>query len=200
MDKKILDFIKKSRVSVLATVLVNGSPHVAAMHYSHGDNPLEIYFSVDKTSLKCQLLLKKKKCQASVVIGFSEQDWLTLQMDGLISIVGDREELKTINELYGYLRLYTNFFQPVMKLIEKTRIGSKVQKKYDRAQTPFKRVLDSSYVSQQDKDTLIKQYAKLNPAELKRQITKLQHKLMKFVLLKETIRKQSNYLKNKKCA
>ncbi|MFZ3121970.1 MAG: DDE-type integrase/transposase/recombinase [Thermodesulfovibrionales bacterium] len=43
------------------------------------------------------------------------------------------EELKTINELYGYLRLYTNFFQPVMKLIEKTRIGSKVQKKYDRA-------------------------------------------------------------------
>ena len=40
MDKKILDFIKKSRVSVLATVLVDGSPHVAAMHYSHGDNPL----------------------------------------------------------------------------------------------------------------------------------------------------------------
>ncbi|OGK32398.1 hypothetical protein A3F57_04840 [Candidatus Roizmanbacteria bacterium RIFCSPHIGHO2_12_FULL_36_11] len=100
MDKKILDFIKKSRVSVLATVLVNGSPHVAAMHYSHGDNPLEIYFSVDKTSLKCQLLLKKKKCQASVVIGFSEQDWLTLQMDGLISIVGDREELKTIKTIH----------------------------------------------------------------------------------------------------
>lgn len=103
------------------------------------------------------------------------------------------EELKTINELYGYLRLYTNFFQPVMKLIEKTRIGSKVQKKYDRAQTPYKRVLDSSYVLYQEKHALMKQ------AELKRQITKLQHKLTKLVFLKETIRKQ-NYLKNKKCA
>jgi hypothetical protein len=109
------------------------------------------------------------------------------------------EELKTINELYGYLRLYTNFFQPVMKLIEKTRIGSKVQKKYDRAQTPYKRVLDSSYVSYQGKHALMKQYDRLNPAELKRQITKLQHKLTNLVFLKETIRKQ-NYLKNKKCA
>ena len=28
---------------------------------------------------------------------------------------------KLLNELYGYLRLYVNFFQPVMKLIQKTR-------------------------------------------------------------------------------
>ena len=36
------------------------------------------------------------------------------------------KELKTLNELYKVLRLYTNFFQPVMKLTKKTRIGSKV--------------------------------------------------------------------------
>ncbi len=36
------------------------------------------------------------------------------------------EELKIMNELYKVLRLYTNFFQPSMKLKEKTRIGSKV--------------------------------------------------------------------------
>lgn len=41
------------------------------------------------------------------------------------------EELKLLNELYSYLRLYTNFFQPVMKLTEKTRIGSGVIKRYD---------------------------------------------------------------------
>jgi hypothetical protein len=42
------------------------------------------------------------------------------------------EELKILNELYGYLRLYSNFFQPGMKLLQKTKIGSKVSKKYDK--------------------------------------------------------------------
>jgi hypothetical protein len=37
-------------------------------------------------------------------------------------------ELEILNELYGFLRLYSNFFQPVMKLLEKTRVGSKVRK------------------------------------------------------------------------
>ena len=42
------------------------------------------------------------------------------------------QELEILNELYGYLRLYSNFFQPVMKLLEKTKVGSKVRKKYTR--------------------------------------------------------------------
>ncbi|MBU4179908.1 MAG: ISNCY family transposase [Actinobacteria bacterium] len=46
------------------------------------------------------------------------------------------EELGILNELYSLLRLYLNFFQPQMKLIEKTRIGSKVKKKYDHPKTP----------------------------------------------------------------
>lgn len=39
------------------------------------------------------------------------------------------EELNTLNELYRYLRLYVNFFQLVMKLKEKTRVGSTVKKR-----------------------------------------------------------------------
>jgi hypothetical protein len=50
-------------------------------------------------------------------------------------------ELEALNELYAVLRLYTNYFQPSMKLIEKTRSGSKVRKKYDKAKTPYRRVL-----------------------------------------------------------
>jgi len=87
------------------------------------------------------------------------------------------EELKVINELYAHLRLYTNFFQPVMKLIKKTRIGSRVKKKYDRARTPFRRVLESSFVPKQAKEALKKEYAKLNPVELKREIIRLQDRL-----------------------
>jgi hypothetical protein len=41
------------------------------------------------------------------------------------------EELELLNEPYLRLRLYANYFQPVMKLVEKTRTGSRVTKKYD---------------------------------------------------------------------
>ncbi len=110
------------------------------------------------------------------------------------------EELKVINELYGHLRLYTNFFQPVMKLIEKTRIGSRVKKKYDKARTPYKRVLESPHTAEHAKNKLKRQYAKLNPAELKRQITKLQNRLLRLASLKEVMRKQNLNVNKKKQA
>src|SRR5712692_4340942 len=42
------------------------------------------------------------------------------------------QQLRLLNQLYSRLRLYTNYFQPVMKLEEKIRVGSKVKKKYDQ--------------------------------------------------------------------
>ena len=87
------------------------------------------------------------------------------------------EELKVLNDIYAPLRLYTNFFQPVMKLINKERIGSKVKKTYDRARTPFQRVSESPFVSQQKKNALKEQYETLNPVQLKREIIKLQDRL-----------------------
>jgi len=89
------------------------------------------------------------------------------------------EQLCVLNELYLHLRLYTNFFQPTMKLIQKIRIGSKLIKKYDRASTPYRRVLASPHVSAQVKQNLKRQYVNLNPAHLKRQIERLQQKLLR---------------------
>ncbi len=97
------------------------------------------------------------------------------------------KELHLLNELYGHLRLYINFFQPVMKLIQKKRIGSKVIKKYDKAQTPYKRVLASPHIAEDTKKWLKKEFDKLNPAELKRQITRLQNKLLIITTAKEKI-------------
>jgi len=101
------------------------------------------------------------------------------------------EELLTLNELYRYLRLYTNFFQPTMKLIEKTRIGSKVTKKYDKALTPYRRVLACLDVSAQDKKKLRAQYSKLNPAHLKREIKKLQQKLLRLATTKKSKKRKT---------
>jgi len=88
-------------------------------------------------------------------------------------------ELKLLNELYSKLRLYTNYFQPVMKLVEKQRVGSKVKKKYDRARTPYERVLESTEVSAERKQRLRQEYEGVNPAQLKREITRLQDELIK---------------------
>jgi len=86
-------------------------------------------------------------------------------------------ELQALNELYAVLRLYTNFFQPSMKLIEKTRIGSKVCKKYDKAKTPYRRVLESGFIPDEAKEELEQLYVTLNPAKLNREVNRLQDRL-----------------------
>jgi hypothetical protein len=89
------------------------------------------------------------------------------------------EQLELLNELYHHLRLYTNFFMPSMKLISKQRDGSRVKKRYDKAQTPFQRVMTSGYVTRDRKRKLKIQYESLNPAALKRSIEHLQNRLYK---------------------
>src|SRR5208282_2149805 len=90
-------------------------------------------------------------------------------------------QLRLLNELYGYLRLYTNYFQPVMKLLSKERNGAKVKKTYDEPKTPYQRLMDMSGISSENKQRLKTEYASLNPAQLKREITRLQEKLFKMV-------------------
>ena len=89
------------------------------------------------------------------------------------------EQCALLNELYSYLRLYTNFFLPTMKLKSKERVGSRVKKSYDQALTPYQRVLQSKLVSKLTKDRLQAKYATLNPAALKRKLERLQQQLSK---------------------
>lgn len=56
-----------------------------------------------------------------------------------------------LNEIYYFLRLYMNFFQPVMKLVSKTRQGARVHKIYDTAQTPYQRLLKSGVLTEAKK-------------------------------------------------
>lgn len=87
-------------------------------------------------------------------------------------------QLRLLNELYEVLDLYTNFFQPSMKLKSKERQGARVKKKYHEARTPYQRLLDSKYIADESKAQLRERYRLLNPAQLKRQIEKLQQKLL----------------------
>jgi len=95
-------------------------------------------------------------------------------------------EIQLLNELYGWLRLYVNFFQPSAKLMSKTREGSKVKKLYDEPKSPYQRVLDSAHVSQECKQKLRDQFVTLNPAELHRKILRFQGKLLQMVREKQS--------------
>ena len=81
-----------------------------------------------------------------------------------------QEQVDILNQLYAVLRLYTNFFLPVMKLKEKERIRSKVIKRYDKPKTPYQRILEAEDVSKEVKDRLRNQYKTLHLVVLKRQI------------------------------
>ena len=88
------------------------------------------------------------------------------------------EQLGLLNQLYELLDLYNNFFQPSMKLQSKERHGARVKKTYDKARTPYQRLLDSSFISDETKAQLRATYNLLNPAQLKRKIERLQQKLV----------------------
>lgn len=80
--------------------------------------------------------------------------------------------------LYRVLRLYVNFFQPSSKLLEKTRIGSRVKKKYDKARTPYQRLLESGHLKKQREIKLREMFETLDPVLLLDQIGSLQDKLL----------------------
>lgn len=79
-----------------------------------------------------------------------------------------------LSELYAVLRLYVNFFQPSLKLLSKKRDGAKVTKKYDKAKTPYQRLMLSQHLTQIEKEKLETQYNSLDPVDLLNNLVKLQ--------------------------
>lgn len=88
-------------------------------------------------------------------------------------------QLALIKEILKLVEVYVNFFQPVMKLKSKRRLGSKVKKQYDQAQTPYQRLLNSGILNKHQRRQLKDFYLNLNPLDLKRKINKLTEKLNK---------------------
>ena len=80
------------------------------------------------------------------------------------------------------MRDYNNFFLPSMKLKEKVRDGARVRKRYHRAQTPYQRLMESPSIDKNTKNQLKQYYQRLNPAQLYRQIQRLQQRLRKLAV------------------
>jgi hypothetical protein len=80
------------------------------------------------------------------------------------------EALTQLNRVYDVLRLWTNHWQPVMKLIGKERVGAKLRKRYDVARTPYQRLRESRDLSLPRRQRLEAEHAKLAPLALKHQL------------------------------
>jgi hypothetical protein len=83
------------------------------------------------------------------------------------------EMLETLNALYHFHGLLLNYFYPSQKLIEKTRVGSKVKKRYDVAQSPVERLLAHSAVSEPLKSAVGARRACLDPLWLAGEVDRL---------------------------
>lgn len=89
------------------------------------------------------------------------------------------EEFQILTGIYSDLRLYINFFQPVLKLVFKGRVGDKFIKTYDKAATPYQRIMASPDIPIVTKARLTDLYVKLNPVVLRNSIDQKVAKLWK---------------------
>jgi hypothetical protein len=106
----------------------------------------------------------------------NDQAWVE-QRNGLLvrRLVGydrfsSRAAWSVLQRLYDLLRLQHNFFRPVRKLLSKRRLGSKVLKRYDAAQTPYQRVLAAGGLPLDQQQALAAQFEALDPIALARDI------------------------------
>src|ERR1019366_3567180 len=75
--------------------------------------------------------------------------------------------VEAINDLYRHeLRWWMNLYLPSVKLVKKVRVGSKVRRVYDAAQTPFERVLAGAHAKPEPVAELKKLRQGLDPFQL----------------------------------
>ena len=90
------------------------------------------------------------------------------------------EAVEILNELYHFICLYNNFFQPTFKLVRKYRKpNGQWVREYDTARSPFRRLLERDEIDNETKMQLIKQYNGLNPRKILVRIKTLTIKLRK---------------------
>ena len=100
-----------------------------------------------------------------------EKNWTVVRQYIGYDRLNNPEQLDLLNDLYrNDLNYFLNFFLPSMKLISKERKGSKIKKKYDKAKTPFQRLLESKEIGEDKKIELIRIFNKLDPFKLQNNI------------------------------
>jgi hypothetical protein len=99
MNSEITELLEKEPVGLIS-ILLDKRPYSAAVHFSHRLNPLKIFVQTSNDTNKAKPFLDGSTGPASMVVGFSEQDWLTLQMSGSARAITNPDELKNIYKIH----------------------------------------------------------------------------------------------------
>lgn len=78
-----------------------------------------------------------------------------------------------LNEVYACLDIYANLFLPMRKVVAKERHGAHVRKKYDKARTPFQRLVEAGVLDPETKAKLEHQLYTTNPLALHQKLEQL---------------------------
>jgi hypothetical protein len=108
----------------------------------------------------------KKNDQAHV----EQKNWSVVRRTVGYDRLESQEQFALLTSIYQDLRLYVNFFQPVLKLVAKERIGNKTVRRYDTARTPYQRIIERDDIPVTRKAHLLNLYLQLNPVELRNRI------------------------------
>lgn len=93
---KILDILKKNKLMVVSTLSHNGLPQSAVVAFCETSD-LDILFGTSNKTRKYNNLQKSK--QVSLVIGWNQNEKITIQYEGIAQEVKDAE-LASIKEIF----------------------------------------------------------------------------------------------------
>ncbi len=153
-----------------------------AVHHYHPDN--------DKSILK--VLFERARTDEDISLSrsrpYKKNDNAHVEQKGgdkVRKLVGyfrydTEEEVSLLNQIYEVADTLENFFVPTMKLKCKIKDerGRTMKKVYEKAKTPYQRILEAPYVPEEVKEQLRRQYNRLSLAELKRSLDELLVKLL----------------------
>ena len=108
----------------------------------------------------------RKNDQASV----EQKNWSVLRRIIGYDRYSTRAAFEAVPAVHELLRPHVTFLQPIRKLISQERHGARVVKRYDRAQTPYRRLLASGVLTPAQRDALEAEYHRYNPVQLRTEL------------------------------
>lgn len=100
LKQEIINYLNKHELMNLATSSKDGMPAAATVAYIVNED--NIYFGTYKTSEKAQNI--QNNPNVALTVDEDEIDWKTIQgvqLQGIASIVTDKEELEKVNQIFG---------------------------------------------------------------------------------------------------
>jgi PPOX class probable F420-dependent enzyme len=125
-DDEIVDFVNRSRTGTLATIGLNGQPHLVAMWYGVIDG--EIWLETKAKSQKAVNLRRDPKVSFLIEDGLTYDTLRGVSFEGVAEIVDDPETIFQVGVSVWerYNGPYTDDLKPAVDMMMNKRVGVRI--------------------------------------------------------------------------